>query len=141
MDDLVASSLQDQRYRAVLIGMLAAVAAVLAAVGLYGAMARGVAERRREIGVRLALGARPQQVTRLFLLEAGRMALAGGALGLLGAAAVARVTSSLLFGVGSLDAWTIATVMGGTAAIALVGGYLPARRASRLDPVTALRVD
>jgi putative ABC transport system permease protein len=67
------------------------------------------------------------------------MALAGGALGVPGAALVARVTASLLFGVRSLDAWTIATVMSGTAAIALVGGSVPARRASRQDPVTALR--
>jgi len=141
MEDLVATSLEDQRYRAVLLGSLAAVAALLAAIGLYGAVARGVAERRREIGVRLALGARPDQVTRLFLGEAARLTIVGAGVGLLGAAAAARASRTLLFGVGTLDGWTVAIVLAGAAAIALGGGYFPARRASRLDPVIVLRAD
>lgn len=139
MDQLVFTSLGDQRYRAVLLTALAIVAAVLAAVGLYGAIARGVAERRREIGVRLALGARPTQVTRMFLAEASRLALTGGAIGLAGAVAAARVSRQLLYGVGTLDAWTVVLVCGGAAAITLCGGYFPARRASRLDPAAVLR--
>jgi predicted permease len=139
MEALVSTSLEEPRYRAVLLTALASVAALLAAIGLYGAIARAVAERRREIGVRLALGARPHQVTRLFLREAARLAAVGGALGLLGAAAAARVSANLLFGVGTLDAWTLAIVAGSAAAIAIGGGYFPARRASRLDPIAALR--
>ena len=102
MDQLIAASLENQRYRALLLGALALVAAVLAAVGLYGALARAVAERRREIGVRLALGARPAQVMTLFLRDASRSAAGGALLGLLGAVGIARVSATLLFGVGTL---------------------------------------
>jgi ABC-type antimicrobial peptide transport system permease subunit len=94
----VFTSLADQRYRAVLLSVLASVAAILAANGVYGAIARGVTDRRREIGVRLALGARPQQVSRMFLAEAARLAAVGGLLGLIGACGAARISAALLFG-------------------------------------------
>jgi len=139
MDQLVFTSLEDQRFRAVLLTLLASVAAILAAIGLYGAIARGVADRRREIGVRLALGARPQQVTRMFLSEAARLAAIGGLLGSVGAYAAGRVSAALLFGVGTLDASTLAVVFAGAAAIALSGGYFPARRASTVSPAEILR--
>jgi hypothetical protein len=86
-------------------------------------------------------GARAEQVTRLFLGEAARLAAIGGGIGLLGAAGAAYVSRSLLHGVGTLDGWTFAIVAGGAIAIALSGGYFPARRASRLDPVIVLRAD
>ena len=139
VDQLVFTSLEDQRYRAVLLTALASVAAALAAIGLYGAIARGVADRRREIGVRLALGARPQQVTGMFLAQAARLAAIGGLLGLFGAYAAARVSATLLFGVGTLDLWTMAVVLAGAALIALSGGYFPARRASTVSPAEILR--
>ena len=141
MEQLVSTSLESQRYRAVLLAALALVAAALAAVGLYGALARAVAERRREIGVRLALGARPAQVVRLCLREAARPALLGALLGALGAGAIARVSAALLFGVGALDPATLLIVCASAGVIALVGGYVPARRAARVDPAVALRID
>ena len=139
MEALVSASLDEQRYRAVLLMALASVAGLLAAIGLYGAIARAVADRRREIGVRLALGARPDQVTRLFLAEVAKVTALGAAIGLAGAATAARVSATLLFGVAALDGWTLAIAAASAAAIALGGGYAPARRASRIDPMVALR--
>jgi len=141
MEALVSTSLAEQRYRAVLLGCLAIVASILAAIGLYGAVARGVAERRREIGVRLALGARPPQVIRLFVGEAARLTAAGAVLGLAGAIAVARVSAALLFGVDAFDGTTIALIGAAAAALAVAGGYFPARAASRLDPAEVLKAE
>jgi ABC-type antimicrobial peptide transport system permease subunit len=141
MDGLIFTSLDEQRYRALLLAIMALVAALLASVGLYGALARTVTERRREIGVRLALGARPGQVMTLFLQDASRSAAGGALFGLIGTAAIARLSSTLLFGVGTLDLATVLVVCATAAVIVMAGGYFPVRRASRVDPAMALRVD
>ena len=139
MDDIVVRATEEERYRTVLMCVFAALAAVLAGAGLYATLARRVSDRRREIGVRLAMGARPSQVRRLFLGEGVRLALAGAALGLPVAIGLARLAASLLFGVTPADPMTLALVVVATTALAIVATYLPAHRASRLEPLAVLR--
>jgi ABC-type antimicrobial peptide transport system permease subunit len=117
----------------------AALATLLAGTGLFGVMAYTVAERTREIGLRMALGAEGGQVRRMVLGQAGRMVLVGGAIGLVAALALGRAARSLLYGVEGHDP---AVVLGGAlvlAVVALLAGYLPARRAAKVDPMVALR--
>jgi predicted permease len=119
----------------------AALATLLAAVGLFGVMAYTVAQRTREIGLRMALGAEGSQVRRMILGQVGRMVVVGGAAGLLAALALGRAARSLLFGVEGHDP---VTVVAGTlllAGVAMAAGYLPARRAARVDPMIALRAE
>ncbi|HEX9000263.1 MAG TPA: FtsX-like permease family protein, partial [Blastocatellia bacterium] len=111
------------------------------AAGLYGVMSYAVAQRTREIGVRMALGAQTADVLRLFLREGMALALIGVTLGLFGALAVTRVMTGLLFGVSASDPLTFAGVAGVLSLIALLACYLPARRAARIDPMIALRCD
>jgi predicted permease len=127
------------RFAAGLAGVFAVLALVLAMVGLYGVVAFGVARRAREIGIRLALGASPARVRRMVLAEGARLCAVGAALGLAGALAVSRLLSGLLFGVSAVDPATFALVPAGLVLAALLAAYLPSRRATRLDPVTALR--
>jgi len=119
----------------------AAVALVLAVVGLYGVISYGVAQRTREIGVRVALGAEPSAVARLVIGSGLRLAAAGVAIGAAGAVAATRVLSGMLFGVSAVDPTTFAGTTLVVAAIALLASYLPARRALRIDPAEALRAD
>jgi putative ABC transport system permease protein len=114
---------------------------LLAAVGIFGLVHYAVAERTREMGVRIAMGATAAQVMALVIRQGMRMPLAGIAAGLLAAAGVTRVMSGLLFGVGAIDLVTFAVVAGLLALVALTACYLPARRASRIDPMLALRQD
>jgi putative ABC transport system permease protein len=139
MDAIVYRSTDDERYRAVLMCVFAVAATVLAAVGLYSTLARRVVDRRREIGVRLALGARPDQVRRLFLGEGLRLAAAGTAAGVPLALLVGRSASTLLFGVSPVDGVTLAGVVATVGLLSVVATYIPSARASRLDPVAALR--
>jgi ABC-type antimicrobial peptide transport system permease subunit len=124
-----------------MLGIAAAVALLLAIVGIYGVIAYIAARRTREVGLRMALGAEPRDVARLFVRHGGVLAGLGIVLGVGGAAALSRLMSSLLFGVSPTDPLTYAVVSAGLAAVAVVAGYLPARRASRVDPVVALRSD
>jgi ABC-type antimicrobial peptide transport system permease subunit len=138
MDDVVAESLSRQRFQMTLIGTFAVLALVLATVGLYGVLAVIVGQRRREIGVRLALGATPRAVVRMLLGEGARIAAVGVVLGLAGAFALTRVLQSLLYGISSTDAATFTAAAVFVAAVALVATWMPARRAARVDPRTAL---
>jgi predicted permease len=136
---LVAGSLGRQRFYAVTVGIFAAVAAVLAAIGIYGVLAYAVVQRTREIGVRVALGATRSQVVGLVLGRGLMLTAIGVGLGLMGAAAGSRYLQGMLFEITPLDLRTFAAVALGFTAVAALASYLPARRATRVDPMVALR--
>lgn len=141
MTDLESSSTARQRFYAVVLGVFAVVAALLAAIGIYGVLAYAVVQRTQEIGVRVALGARRGQVVTLVMRRGLVLATAGIAIGLVAAATGARSLQSMLFGIEPLDAVTFAQVAILFAAVALLASYLPARRATAVDPIIALRND
>jgi putative ABC transport system permease protein len=137
----VSKSVAQPRFRAFLVTCFAALACVLALVGIYGVMAFAVAQRRHEIGVRMALGARRAQVLGEVLRQGGGLISAGVVFGVVGALAASRSLTSMLFSVSPLDASTYAAVAALIAVAGLVACYVPARRASRVDPMVALRED
>jgi len=141
MQTLVNRSMGRLSFTTMLLGIAGTVALALAAIGLYGVLAYLVARRTNEIGVRIALGARPGQVERLVVGNALRLAGIGLVLGLVGAIACARVLRGLLYGVAPWDpmAYLLAVLV--LAATALVAAWIPARRASRIDPALALRLE
>jgi predicted permease len=139
MDTRIDDSLITRRSPALLAGLFAVVALLLAAVGIYGVLSFAVTQRTREIGIRMALGALPQQVTASFLSLGGKLLLAGAALGTLGSIAAGRAISTVLFGVGEFNAGVTAATISMMAMVVLFASYLPARRAARVDPVVALR--
>jgi len=139
MDQWVSASASPSRLNAVLLGTFAAVALLIAAIGVYGVLSYSVNQRIREIGVRVALGAQSGNVVRLVVGEGMRVALAGIAVGVLGALGLRQALSTLLFGIEPHDPPTFAAVALTLAAIALVACLLPARRAARIDPMVALR--
>jgi ABC-type antimicrobial peptide transport system permease subunit len=123
------------------LGVFAALALLTAAGGIYGVLSYTVNQETREIGIRLALGAQPRDVLRLVIKQGLKMALAGLVIGLLAAAAFTRVLQSLLFGVTATDALTFALVSLLLGAVALLACWIPARRATRVDPLIALRCE
>jgi putative ABC transport system permease protein len=139
LEEVLEGPAAQPRFNAALLGGLAGCALLLAAVGLYGLLSYWVAERTRELGVRMAVGAQGADVLALVMGQGMQVALAGVAAGAVLAWATSRLLSGLLFGVGGGDPATYALVGGMVAAIAAVACYLPARRASRLDPLAALR--
>jgi predicted permease len=141
MEEAVAKALARPRFQSALLGSFAALALLLAAVGIYGVMSYAVARRTREIGLRLTLGARPADVLRLVLSQALRRVAIGAGLGLAGAWLLARTLTTLLYGVPPTDPVTFALVPLVLATAAGAASYLPARRAARVDPMVALRVD
>jgi predicted permease len=141
LEEYVDRSVASPRFQTLLIALFALLALVLTAVGLYGVVAYGVAQRTREFGIRLALGARPQQLRRLVLRNAMRLAAAGVAIGVAGAAVAARLLAAALYGVHPLDPATFAAVAATLFAVALVASFIPARRATRVDPMLALRAE
>ncbi len=139
LDALVAESVSARRFYMLLLGVFAAAALVLAAIGVFGVMSYSVARRTREIGVRMALGAHAGRMLRLVLREALGLAALGVALGVAGALALTRLLSGLLYGVTATDPLTFVAVAATLSAVALLASYLPARRATRVDPMVALR--
>ncbi len=139
MEDLASDAVAFPRVYATLIGIFAAVALGLAALGVYGVMAYAVSQRQREIGVRLALGAGPAAIRRLVLSEGGRLAIIGVVLGMVGAVAGSRLLRRLLFEVNELDVTTFLAAPLLLAAMALLASWIPARRATRVDPLVAIR--
>jgi ABC-type antimicrobial peptide transport system permease subunit len=125
----------------VLLSGFSAVALLLAAVGIYGVLAYTVTARTREFGMRVALGAEPGRIVSLVLSTAARLVLAGGAAGLLAATALTGLLKSMLFGVGAHDAATFVAAPVLLGIVAMLAAYLPARRASRMDPLDALRAE
>src|ERR1051325_7255497 len=123
----------------ILLLVFAAVGVALGAIGIYGVVSYAVSQRTRELGIRVALGAVEQSLVRLVLGEAARLALAGAALGTLGALAAARALRTLVFGVTTTDPLTYAVLAAFIVGVALLATYLPARRAARTDPIAALR--
>ena len=140
-DRLLAASVARQRFYATLLTVFAIVAGVLAAIGIYGVLAYSVVARTQEIGVRMALGAQRAQVLGLILRRGLALAAVGVALGVVAAAGATRYLQSMLFGIDALDPLTFAFVAVAFALIAAAAAYLPARRATRVDPVVALRVE
>jgi predicted permease len=140
-DDLVAMSVARPRFMMTLLGVFAGVALVLAAVGVYGVMSHGVAQRTGEVGIRVALGAERRDVARLVVRQGMTLALVGVGIGLAAALAATRVLRGFLFEVSPTDPWTFGGVSLVVAAVALLACYVPARRASRVDPIVALRVE
>jgi len=139
--EVVATTLAPTRIGAALLGAFGGLALLLAAVGLYGVVSYSVSMRTREIGVRMALGARPGDVLRLVLSQAGRLCLAGLVAGVVLAAVVARVLGSLLYGVSALDPAAYAVAATILVAVAALASLVPALSAARVDPLRALRTD
>jgi predicted lysophospholipase L1 biosynthesis ABC-type transport system permease subunit len=139
MTEIVAGSMATPRLASGLLGLFAVVALVLSAVGIYGVLAYVVGQRTQEIGIRMAIGAEPAAVRRLVLGQGLRMSLAGVGLGTLAALGLTRLLGSLLHEVRPHDPVTFLLVPLSLTAIALVASYLPARRATRIDPIAALR--
>jgi predicted permease len=139
MEQLVASSITRQRFYAILLGLFAAIATVLGAIGIYGVLAYAVGQRTQEIGIRMALGAERGSVLGQVLKQGLLLAGIGVAAGLVGALGLTRLVTSLLFGVQPTDPLTISAVVGTIAIVAAAASLVPAWRASRVDPIVVLR--
>jgi putative ABC transport system permease protein len=139
MQEVVNASVSTRRITLILLGLFSGLALVLAAIGIYGVVSYSVAQRAREIGIRMALGAHRGDVLRLVLAQGGKMSLTGIAIGTIASAGLTRLMANLLYGVSVVDPATFAVVAFVLAVIAMVASYLPARRALRMDPLVALR--
>jgi predicted permease len=139
MDNVVANSYAPRRFLSVLVAIFAGLAVLLAGIGVYGVMSYTVSQRTQEIGVRMALGAQAENVRGMILGETLKLTLIGVGIGLAGAFAVARFLASLLFGVSTHDGATMAAVAALLLAVALAASWIPAHRATRVDPIVALR--
>jgi predicted permease len=139
MDDLVEEQVGQRRLLVVLLGSFAGVALLLAVIGIYGVIAYSVAQRTREMGIRRALGAQQGEILRLVMLEGFRLALAGVAVGIAGAYGLTRLMTAVLFRVSATDPQTFVGVAVLFLLVALAASYVPARRATRIDPMVALR--
>lgn len=141
MDSVLGTSVSQPRFSSELIGAFAALALLLAAIGLYGLMAYSVNQRRNEIGIRMALGASRENILRLVLRQGAGLALAGIGLGLIASILATRVLAGLLFAIGPRDPETFLIVAFVLAGVALVACYIPAHRAAKVDPMVALRYE
>jgi putative ABC transport system permease protein len=141
LEEIVSNSVANQRFSMVLLGVFAGVALILAAVGIYGVMAYAVTQRTHELGIRLALGAQTGNVLRLVIRQGMILAFTGMAMGLAASLALTRVISTLLFGVSATDPLTFVAISLLLGAVAFLACYLPARRATKVDPMIALRYE
>ena len=141
MEQVLVGSIAPQRFRMLLLGIFAGVGLILAAIGIYGVMAYSVAQRTREIGIRMALGAQSDSVLRLVIRQGIVLTLIGAALGLWASLGVTRFLTRFLYGVTATDQVTLAVITLFLAAIALLACYIPARRAAKVDPMVALRYE
>src|SRR5262249_38135285 len=140
-DALVRSATAESRFYLLLLAAFATIAVVLAGVGIYGVMAYAVSRRTHEIGIRIALGAEPASVMRAVVGEGLAMASTGAVAGVVTALALTRLMRGILYGVSPDDVWTFAAVTALLVAVALAASLVPALRATRVDPLVALRAD
>jgi putative ABC transport system permease protein len=138
MEQVISASVWQPRFNLLLVGLFAALALILAPVGIYGVMAYSVTERTHEIGIRMALGAKQADVTRMVVREGMALAAIGGAIGLAGALALTRLLGSLLYQVKATDPAVFTAIPCLFAVVAVLASYIPARRATRVDPTIAL---
>jgi putative ABC transport system permease protein len=131
----------EPKFDTMLLGLFAGLALLLTSVGLYGVIAYAVTQRTHELGIRMALGAQSRDVLRLVIKQGMGLALSGSAIGIAGAVALTRAMKSWLFGVGPTDPLTFAAVALLLVGVALLACYIPARRATKVDPLVALRHD
>jgi putative ABC transport system permease protein len=141
LDNVLSQSVAVPRFRTWLLGVFAGLALMLAAVGIYGVISYAVSQRTQEIGIRMALGAQAADVLKLIVRGGMTLALIGVVLGLAGAFALTRLMSTLLFGVRPTDAMTFVVVSVGLIVVALLACFIPARRATKVDPLVALRYE
>jgi predicted permease len=141
MEELVSRSIAPQRFNLILLGLFAALGLLLTAVGVYGVMAYSVSQRRDEIGLRMALGAQSGDVLELIMKQGMTLALVGVVIGIIGSFALTRVIKSLLFNVSATDALTFVAVSLVLTSVALLACWIPARRATKVDPIVALRYE
>ena len=141
MESLLAKSIARSRFNTVLLAIFALVALALATVGIYGVMSYAVTQRTHEIGIRMALGAQGPDVLKLVLRNGMMLALIGVVTGVAGAFALTRLMSTLLFGVTPTDAITFTAVSASLFVVAFFACYIPARRATKVDPLVALRYE
>jgi len=139
MDEIITRSLADRRFALELLGIFAAVALMLAAIGIYGVMAYSFSQRTHEIGIRIALGAQRVDIFRMAVGEGMQLVAIGLAVGLAGGVALTRFVRTMLFDVSPSDPLTFGSISALLAAVAFVACYVPARRATRVDPLVALR--
>jgi putative ABC transport system permease protein len=141
LGDVVLDAAAQPRFRTLLLGTLAALALALAAVGLYGVVSYSVSQRNAEIGIRMALGATARDVVGMIVREGFVLAAAGVVIGVAGAYALSRTLDALLYGVAATDPASFVFASAVLFLFSLVASYLPARRATRIDPATALRAE
>ncbi len=141
MDDVMSANRARPRFLTLLLTLFSAVSLSLAALGIYGVISYLVAQRTNEIGIRMALGAQAGDVVRLIGATGLRLAVAGTVIGAVGALVLTRFLSGLLFGVSSMDPLTFVAMAATLGAVTLLACYVPARRASRVDPLVALRYE
>ncbi len=141
MDGIISSSLADRRFSMILLGIFAALALVMSCIGIYGVISYLASQRTHEIGIRLALGAAERDVLRMVLVEGAKMALVGVAIGLVAAFGLTCLMTKMLFGVSAHDPLTLAGVAGLLTVVALAACYIPAWRATKVDPLVALRYE
>jgi putative ABC transport system permease protein len=139
MEGIISDSLAMRRFSMILLGIFAVLALVMSCVGIYGVISYLASQRTHEIGIRMALGAERRDVLRMVLSEGVKMTLVGVAIGLVAAFALTRLMASMLFGITAHDPLSFAGVAGLLILVALAACYIPARRATKVDPMVALR--